>query len=37
LLNDVGLDTRYVAAVARGTNLARWLTALPPNILDARG
>src|SRR5215472_123932 len=25
------------AAVARGTNLARWLTALPPNILDARG
>jgi leucyl aminopeptidase len=37
LLNDVGLDTRCVAAVARGTNLARWLTALPPNILDARG
>ncbi|HEX8784072.1 MAG TPA: leucyl aminopeptidase family protein [Steroidobacteraceae bacterium] len=37
LLNDVGLDTRYGAAVARGTNLARWLTALPPNILDARG
>jgi leucyl aminopeptidase len=23
--------------VGRGTNLARWLTALPPNILDARG
>jgi leucyl aminopeptidase len=37
VLNDVGLDTRYIAAVARGTNLARWLTALPPNILDARG
>ena len=37
LLNDVGLDARYTAAVARGTNLARWLTALPPNILDARG
>jgi leucyl aminopeptidase len=37
LLNDVGLDTRFAAAVARGTNLARWLTALPPNILDARG
>jgi len=37
LLNDGGLDTRYAAAVARGTNLARWLTALPPNILDARG
>jgi leucyl aminopeptidase len=32
-----GLDVRYAAAVARGTNLARWLTALPPNILDARG
>lgn len=31
------LDTRYAAASARGTNLARWLTALPPNILDARG
>ncbi|HVP70937.1 MAG TPA: leucyl aminopeptidase family protein, partial [Gemmatimonadaceae bacterium] len=37
VLNDVGLDTRYTAAVSRGTNLARWLTALPPNILDARG
>ncbi len=37
LLNDVDLDTRYAAAVARGTNLARWLTALPPNVLDARG
>ena len=37
VLNDVGLDTRYATAVARGTNLARWLTALPPNILDARG
>ena len=30
-------DTRYGTAVARGTNLARWLTSLPPNILDARG
>ncbi len=37
LLNDVDLDTRYAAAVARGTNLARWLTSLPPNVLDARG
>ena len=37
LLNDVSLDTRYAAAAARGTNLARWLTALPPNILDAAG
>ena len=30
-------DLRYGAAVARGTNLARWLTSLPPNILDSRG
>jgi leucyl aminopeptidase len=30
-----GLDLRYAAAAARGTNLARWLTALPPNILHA--
>ncbi len=36
LLDAAGLDLRYGAAVARGTNLARWLTALPPNILDAR-
>jgi leucyl aminopeptidase len=32
-----GSDTRYEAACAAGNNLARWLTALPPNILDARG
>jgi leucyl aminopeptidase len=37
LLGDEDIDTRYGAAAARGTNLARWLTALPPNILDARG
>ncbi|MGH8209245.1 MAG: M17 family metallopeptidase [Steroidobacteraceae bacterium] len=30
-------DTRYEVAAAGGTNLARWLTALPPNILDTRG
>ena len=30
-------DLRYGEAVARGTNLARWLTALPPNMLDSRG
>ena len=30
-------DLQYEQAVARGTNLARWLTALPPNILDSRG
>jgi leucyl aminopeptidase len=34
---DTQLDTRYAAIAAEGTNLARWLTALPPNILDARG
>ena len=32
-----GGDTRYGLTVARGTNLARWLTSLPPNILDSRG
>jgi leucyl aminopeptidase len=37
LLSGEHIDTRYAAAVARGTNLARWLTALPPNILDAAG
>jgi leucyl aminopeptidase len=37
LLGDAPLDKRYAAASARGTNLARWLTALPPNVLDARG
>ena len=37
LLGEHSVDTRYAAAAARGTNLARWLTALPPNVLDARG
>ncbi len=37
LLGGHGVDTRYAAAVARGTNLTRWLTALPPNVLDAGG
>jgi leucyl aminopeptidase len=37
LLEEARSDTRYTEAAARGTNLARWLTALPPNILDARG
>ena len=36
LLGAAQLDTRYLSASARGTNLARWLTALPPNVLDAR-
>ena len=30
-------DLAYEQAVARGTNLARWLTSLPPNILDSHG
>jgi leucyl aminopeptidase len=33
--DGTGADLEYATAVARGTNLARWLTALPPNILDA--
>jgi leucyl aminopeptidase len=37
LLGYEGDDTRYGVTVAGGTNLARWLTALPPNILDSRG
>jgi leucyl aminopeptidase len=37
LLGGAGLDTRYATAAARGTNLARWLTAMPPNMLDAEG
>jgi leucyl aminopeptidase len=37
LLDGAGLDVRYATAAARGTNLARWLTALPPNVLDAAG
>lgn len=32
---DERLDTGRVEAEAAGNNLARWLTALPPNILDA--
>ncbi|MBK7249547.1 MAG: leucyl aminopeptidase family protein [Gammaproteobacteria bacterium] len=30
-----GIDLARARATARGTNLARWLTALPPNRLDA--
>jgi hypothetical protein len=37
LLGSAGLDAHYDIASARGTNLARWLTALPPNVLDAAG
>src|SRR5271170_257304 len=31
------LPLARIVATARGTNLARWLTALPPNKLDASG
>ena len=34
---DAQLDIEHAAIGAEGTNLARWLTALPPNILDSRG
>jgi leucyl aminopeptidase len=37
LLGYEGGDTRHGVTVADGTNLARWLTSLPPNILDSRG
>src|SRR6185437_10976614 len=30
---DTQLDIKHAAVSAEGTNLARWLTALPPNIL----
>jgi leucyl aminopeptidase len=30
-------DLELVLATAAGNNLARWLTALPPNVLDAAG
>jgi len=33
---DAALDTDRTAAEARGNNLARWLTTLPPNLLDAK-
>ena len=37
LLDSPKVDIPYAVAAARGTNLVRWLTALPPNMLDARG
>lgn len=36
-LHGPRIDLARAAAVARGNNLARWLTALPPNVLDALG
>jgi leucyl aminopeptidase len=37
LLDSTKVDIPYAVAAARGNNLVRWLTALPPNMLDARG
>jgi leucyl aminopeptidase len=37
LLGAPDFDPRYEEAVGAGTNLVRWLTALPPNVLNARG
>ena len=34
---DEKIDTRRTEAEAKGNNLARWLTAQPPNNLDAVG
>jgi leucyl aminopeptidase len=36
LVNGADLDLRRASAAARGNNLVRWLTALPPNKLDTR-
>jgi leucyl aminopeptidase len=37
LIGQGKVDIPYAIASARGTNLVRWLTALPPNKLDSRG
>jgi leucyl aminopeptidase len=37
LLDSTKVDIPYAVAAARGNNLVRWLTALPPNMLDAGG
>jgi leucyl aminopeptidase len=36
LIDGDEVDMRRAGAAARGNNLVRWLTALPPNKLDAR-
>lgn len=36
LLAAPRVDIPFALAAARGNNLVRWLTALPPNMLDAR-
>jgi leucyl aminopeptidase len=37
LFGDDEIDVRHAVASARGSNLTRWLTSMPPNKLDARG
>jgi len=34
---SAALDLERLAATAQAANLARWLTSLPPNVLDAAG
>ena len=34
LLNDAQLDLSRTIAIDRGNHMARWLTALPPNVLN---
>ncbi len=36
LVDGAHLDVPYIEAAASGNNVARFLTALPPNVLDAR-
>jgi leucyl aminopeptidase len=36
LIGDADLDVRHAVASARGSNLTRWFTSMPPNKLDAR-
>ncbi len=36
LVDAASIDLRYLEAAASGNSLARFLTALPPNVLDAR-
>jgi leucyl aminopeptidase len=37
LVGATEFDVPYVVSGARGNNLVRWLTALPPNMLNSRG
>jgi leucyl aminopeptidase len=37
LFGAPALALKRICAIAEATNLVRWLTALPPNYLDARG